>query len=199
MSRIIHVVGNSVKVPPSALLSKHSNSYTIVFVGKMSYEPNIVAVTYFVNKIFPTLKKTYPNLKFVIVGATPAKQVLDLQKVPGVEITGFVDSIEPYLQKATIVVAPMLTGAGIQNKIIQAMSFGCCVATSPIGAEGLNIQANEIAILKDDGEWIEGLTHLLKNRDLRCEMGSRARGYIEKNLTMDKVSEDFWKFMESGF
>lgn len=198
MRKIIHTVGNMVKIPPDDEVSVHLSPVHIIFVGKMSYEPNIVAVIFFVKEIFPVLRKSYPELKFTIIGANPTEQVKKLEDIDGVKTTGFVKSIIPYFLDATIVIAPMLTGAGIQNKIIQAMSHGCCVATTPIGAEGLRIEDNEIAIYSTVQEWIDGLKGLLDNRQLRIDMGTRARQYVINHLSPAIISRQFWDFIRNG-
>lgn len=198
MAKIIYNVGNMVEIPDSDYTARHNEDNKIIFVGKMSYEPNIVAVNYFASKIFPELKTLYPTLNFTIIGATPDPRVKKLTEIEGIEVTGFVESVEPYFQNSTIVVAPMLTGAGIQNKIIQAMSYGCCVATSSIGAEGLTIRNKEIAIYDSDLEWIGGLKKLLSDRNIRKEMGGKARDYVKNNLSKEIISNQFWTFIDSA-
>lgn len=197
MEKIIHTVGNKVDIPKDDDVAKHTVDNQIIFVGKMSYEPNVVAVTYFANFVFPKLKEIIPDLRFTIIGANPDNRVYKLGEISGVVVTGFVDSVEPYFQNSTIVVAPMLTGAGIQNKIIQAMSYGCCVATTSIGAEGLSIENNEIAIFGNEQDWIEGLSIMLKNRNLRREMGVKARNYVIEHLSNDVIAKQFWNFINS--
>lgn len=191
----ICVVGNKVDIPDISLISKHDNDNIIMFVGKMNYEPNVVAVTYFAEKIFPKLCVYYPNLNFLIVGAHPDSRVQKLGRLSNIVVTGYVESIEPYYRRATIVVAPMQTGAGIQNKIIQAMSYACCVVTTPIGAEGLMIKNNEIAIFQNAEEWIDGIKLLLNSREKREYMGLLARSYVIKNLSKDVIARQFWHFM----
>lgn len=192
----LHTVGNLVNIPSEHKLSKHTGENNIIFVGKMSYEPNIVAVMYFVNEILPAIRHEYPKLELFIVGANPDERIKKLNSVPGIKVTGFVDTIEPYFQNATIVVAPMLTGAGIQNKIIQAMSYGCCVATSSIGAEGLNISDSEIAIFDSSKAWIEGLSNLLQKKEVRKNMGAKAYRYVKENLSKEVVAKNFWEFID---
>ena len=187
-----------VNIPDSDLIALHNNQNNIIFIGKMSYEPNIVAVTYFATKIFPIVKLEFPNIKFIIVGANPDKRIKKLARIDGVRITGYVDSLETYFKESTIVVAPMLTGAGIQNKIIQAMSYGCCVATTTIGAEGLEINNGEIGIFNSTEEWIKGLSELLKNRKQRVDMGKLARQYVIDKLSPNIISKQFWNFIRSG-
>ena len=196
MEKIIHNVGNMVDIPNDSSIALHNKENNIIFVGKMSYEPNIVAVTYFSSQIFPKLKEIFPDLSFTIIGANPDERVRKLTESCGIFVTGFVDSVEPFFQQSTIVVAPMLTGAGIQNKIIQAMSYGCCVATSTIGAEGLSITNDESAIYNNDSEWVYGLQQLLTNRNIRKEMGTRAREYVKNNLAREIIAEQFWKFID---
>lgn len=196
MEKIIHNVGNMVNIPDDSCTTLHDNENSIIFVGKMSYEPNIVAVSYFATQVFPKLKAIFPNIHFTIIGANPDGRVQKLSNFDGISVTGFVDSVEPYFQHSTIVVAPMLTGAGIQNKIIQAMSYGCCVATSSIGAEGLSIANQEIAIYNNDSEWVSGLRELLTNRNTRVEMGSKAREYVKNNLSKEIIAKQFWEFID---
>ena len=199
MCKKVYVVGNKVNIPDCSLISQHnSKDCSLVFVGKMSYEPNVVAVTYFAEHVLPDLLKHYPQLKFMIVGAHPDMRVQKLAEKEGVQVTGYVDSIEPYFQNATIVVAPMLTGAGIQNKIIQAMSYGCCVVTTTIGAEGLNIQHNEIAIANGNGEIKQVILSLLSDVNKRREMGRLAREYVINNLSDEVIGKQFWAFIESA-
>ena len=200
MSAKICVVGNKVYIPDIAAVSRHEKADNIVFVGKMDYEPNVVAVTYFVERILPALLERHPSLRFVVAGAFPDRRIRKLARVyRHIIVTGYVKTLEPYFQEATIVVSPMLTGAGIQNKIIQAMAYGCCVITTSIGAEGLDIQQGEIAIADGDHALIQTVLDLLENRRKRVEMGKLAREYVIQNLSEDVIQKQFWQFINNPF
>ncbi len=191
----LHIVGNKVSIPDPIFISRHDHSDTIIFVGKMDYDPNVIAVSWFADHVFPELLICHPDLKFIIVGAHPSIPVQKLADRDNIIVTGYVESVEPFYQQASIVVATMLTGAGIQNKIIQAMSYGCCVLTTSIGAEGLNIENNEIAVVDGNKEMIEALTLLLGDREKRCAMGMAARQYVINNLSEHIIGKQFWEFI----
>lgn len=191
----LYVVGNKVSLPDETLVSKLDNDDVITFIGKMNYEPNVVAVVWFAENIFPILRQQKAKLIFQIVGAFPDERVKMLSNKPNIIVTGYVDSIEPYLQNSAIIIAPMLTGAGIQNKIIQAMAYGCCVVTTSIGAEGLDIRNGEIMIANADESMVRIILSLIDNKSKRQEMGRKARKYVIENLCEEVISRCFWNFI----
>ncbi len=77
------------------------------------------------------------------------------------------------------------------------MAYGCCVATTTIGAEGLTIHDNEIAIINSPDEWVSVLLNLLSDKGRRKEMGAKAREYIKSNLSREVISRQFWTFINS--
>jgi polysaccharide biosynthesis protein PslH len=101
----------------------------IVFTGAMDYWPNIDAVTWFVSDILPALQDAFPNLCFYIVGRSPPASVQALASA-SVVVTGTVPDVRPYLQHASLVVAPLRVARGIQNKILEAMAMARPVVAS---------------------------------------------------------------------
>lgn len=164
----------------------------IVFVGSMYYAPNIVAVTTFVRNVFPAILQQEPQTRFFIVGSRPAPAVAKLAS-DRVIVTGFVEEPKEYLRKAAVVVVPMYSGAGVQNKILEAMSIGCCVVTTRTGAEGLDgiVDGKEIFIRTDYREMADTVVALMRNRRLRGEVGKAAKNYIGSRLTFESVYHSF--------
>lgn len=187
----IQVVGNMANISEYV---QETEGHNLVFIGKMSYAPNRLAVSNFVKNILPLIRNKIPDVTFYIVGASPGKDVLKLHDGKNVIVTGFVEDINEYFNLASIIVAPMLSGAGIQNKIIQAMGSGKCVVTTPIGAEGLIIK-DEIAIEKNDNDMVKKIIFLLNHKDVRCAMGQDARKYVQQNLSFDAINEQFYKLV----
>lgn len=163
---------------------------TIMFMGKMDYKPNVDAVLHFVDKVYIRLKETYPKLQFNIVGGFATDEITALEKIDGINLCGFVENPAELLQQATIVIAPMISGSGLQNKIVQAMYLACTVVTTQIGADGLtDITGEEIVIAENDEAMYEKLAYYLseEHERERSTIGDRARAYIEANYSYDTI------------
>lgn len=191
----ITLVGNYVDILDISKLNDGGCGHLMTFIGKMDYEPNVLAVEYFCKEILPDIMKQIPDVKFCIVGARPDKRVLSLNTLQNVEVTGFVESVEPFLKDSAIIVAPMLTGSGIQNKIIQAMAYGCCVVTTAIGAEGLSQHESGLSICNNREDWINTLVRCLNDREFRIKKGKESRKYIESTMSKDIVRKQFLSFI----
>ena len=113
----------------------------IVFTGQMDYRPNVEAVTIFATEAMPIIRAANPEATFAIVGRNPSVAVSDLSALPGVQVTGAVDDVRTWLTAADVVVAPLRTARGIQNKVLEAMAMAQPVVASPAAAEGIDAQA----------------------------------------------------------
>ncbi len=186
----IAIIPNSVDIPEESIIQ--SNDYNIVFVGSMFYEPNIIAVTTFAKNVFPLILNKIPTAKFYIVGNRPAKKVKRLA-TDNIIVTGFVKDPKEYLRISNIVVAPMYSGAGVQNKILEAMSMGCCVVTTTIGSEGLGniVNGQEITIEDQYDKMASSIIRLLTNKHDRQMMGLMAKNYVKNNFSFSKVFSVF--------
>ncbi|MCR4601983.1 MAG: glycosyltransferase family 4 protein [Prevotella sp.] len=192
----ITVIENYTVIPDNRQLVNDPDAHNVVFVGAMNYEPNVTAVTYFCKQILPQLQVRYPDLKFYIVGKTPTSAVKSLQS-EHVIVTGWVDDIWDYLKIASVVVAPMLSGSGIQNKILQALSVGACVVTTSIGMEGLEPDEGQPFVADGDEAMIEKICYLFENAELRKQQGSKSVEYIRRHYSMEVIREKFRVFLES--
>ncbi|WP_426116205.1 TIGR03087 family PEP-CTERM/XrtA system glycosyltransferase [Massilia sp. PWRC2] len=124
----------------------------IVFTGAMDYWPNIDAVAWFANTIFPLLRSRFGDARFYIVGARPSAAVLALAQLPGVMVTGTVPDVRPYLAHAAVAVAPLRIARGIQNKVLEAMAMGCAVVVSPQALEGIEATPGVDVLLADGAD-----------------------------------------------
>ena len=117
-----------------------------------------------------------------IVGKDPPKEIGSLALHPAITVTGTVRDIRPYLQKATIALAPLTYGAGIQNKVLEAMACGTPVVTSPQAVSALNVQdRKDILVAQQPEKFAQLVIELLDNPDYCDEISLSSRRYVEEN------------------
>lgn len=123
---------------------------TIIFSGKMNYKPNVEAAMWFIKKVWPQIKKTIPNVKFIICGSDPHPSLIKESNIDDrIEVTGYVDDVKRYIHDSKIAVAPMVSGSGMQFKILEAMSCSRPVITTKIGLGDIKAINNKHIIISD--------------------------------------------------
>jgi len=178
-------------------ISRVEEKDELVFLGKMDYPPNEDAAIYFTEIVFPILKKERKKLKFIIVGAKPTRRILRLKKIGGIEVTGFVEDPYKHLEEGKVFVAPIRFGAGIQNKILEAMALRKSVVTTSCGAEGINGRDGEHFLVADNPEdMAEKILDLLENEKKRKVIGEKARALIEREYTWDIIGNKLLREIE---
>ena len=166
----------------------YSNNSTLLFTGNMDYAPNVDAVGYFVKDIFPSIASKFPNVKFIIAGQRPVKQVLDL-KASNIEITGFIPDLKVMYQQAAIVVSPLRFGAGTQNKVLEAMAMGIPVVSGNIGFEGLEIKNGEGVFLEiNSNGFANKVIELLQSESLRQHTGTKGNLVAKEKFSWDIIA-----------
>ena len=128
------VIPNGVKPELLKRKSNFEEEDWVVFLGQMSYNPNVDAVKWFASRVLPLLNK---KIKFYIVGKNPSKEVMNLQS-NRIKVTGFVDDPYEYLEKAKVVVAPIRFSGGIQNKVLEALALSTAVVSTPICSRSIS-------------------------------------------------------------
>jgi len=136
---------------PNNQFQFHRSKSTILFVGLMSWEPNIKAFWWFYKKIFPLIKQKLPSVKLIVIGPLPSKKLLCQATTDNsLQVTGQVPTLISYYKKANALVAPILFGGGIRLKILHALAHGIPTISTTIGAEGINPKSLLIANTKED-------------------------------------------------
>lgn len=165
---------------------KETSTKQICFLGRLEYGPNATAITHFVNIIMPQLKTKFSDLIFNIYGGGSAKRIKSISKKDDVVIHGFVDDVASEIQKNTFVIAPMISGSGTQNKILECMMLKKLVITTKIGLDGLhNLTGSEIVSADSDDDFVEKCIYYLsdKSKDERDLIGEKARKYVLENYS----------------
>jgi len=169
--------------------TKQRNPFTIIFSGNMGYFPNVDAVLFFSNYIYSKIKMCIPEVKFQIVGTHPSSKIRKIESLArGIEVVGFTKNVAEYLVKATIAVAPMLSGSGIQNKVLEALATGTPVVATSIAAKALETKPDrDIIIANEPEQFAKTVINLLKNPGLRQYLSINGRKLVEEKYSWSLI------------
>ncbi|MFY0643092.1 MAG: glycosyltransferase [Bacteroidia bacterium] len=176
---------------------EYNSADSLLFTGNMDYAPNVDAVCYFVEQLWPEIKSKHKDLKFVIAGQRPIPRVKQLAS-EDIEVTGFVPSLTEMYKSATVVIAPLRFGAGTQNKVLEAMAMGVPVVCTRIGFEGLEIEDGEgVYLAKNDEEFKNRVSQLLTDAGLREQVGQRGLSVAQSKFSWDIIARNLEAYMNS--
>ena len=159
----------------------------ILFTGAMDYFPNIEAVLWFAEKVFPLILKEYPFCQFIIAGSKPSPEIQRLSKIKNIVVTGFVNDMLDEFKKADIIVAPLQIARGLQNKVLEGMSCQKPVVLTPEAATGIEAK-DEVhwLIAQSNHEFAKRIMFLLDNPQFSKKIAQNARKFVEENYDWDK-------------
>lgn len=187
----VAVVPNGVDFEYFKRSSYDSGKPVLMFSGVMDYEPNVTAVKYFCSSIFARIREEFPEAEFMIVGRDPRSDVAQLaRKEPGVTVTGFVDDIRKSFDESLIYVAPLKSGAGMKNKILEAWAMEKPVVATSMSCDGINVSNGEDILIADKpAQFAEHVIELIRNDELRNNLTANARKKIVEQYGWDVHAE----------
>lgn len=163
---------------------------SLIFLGKMNYYVNVDSILYFCRYIYPIIKSKREHIKLSIVGWNPTKKIYELTKDPSIQVTGAVPDIRPYLARATVIIAPMISGSGILNKILQALAVGTPVVATSIACQALQVKDGEHLLVADEPEeYADAVIRLLMDNNLRKKISFNARQYVEQHHNWQQIGD----------
>ena len=181
----VTVLSNGVDLNYFAPIANQEIEYDIVFVGNLGYVPNIEAAEFLVSKIMPLVWNRFPNIKVCLAGARPHQRVQKL-KSERVVVTGWVNDIRPYYAKGRIFVAPIFSGMGQQNKILEAMAMERPCITTTIVDKAIGAGAAQALLTAEDQDtFARSILHLLTHQEEATQLGLLARDFVSRNYSWD--------------
>lgn len=184
----IHVVPNGIfheDAPPMAKAA--ASSRIIGYLGGMCYPPNISAVLRLAERIFPRILAAHPDARLLIIGRDPVPEITRLQS-PAIVVTGTVDNIWPWIASANIFVYPMIEGAGLQNKILEAMYAGVPIVTTSIAADGIGAKNGEQLLVADtDDGIVEQVLKLFGEPERAARLAEQARTFVMREFSWPAI------------
>ena len=156
-------------------------SARLVFSGAMDYWPNVEGAVWFAREVFPSVRQAFPEAVFCIAGRNPTEAVLELKKLPGVEVTGTVPDMRAHLAGATLCVVPLMIARGIQNKVLEGMAMAKPVVATSGAATGIKAKIGEDLVVADGAEAMaKAVMELLADPVRQRTLGQNARAYVER-------------------
>lgn len=185
----VTVLPNGVDLDYFAPSEEPRQPATIVFSGKMSYHANATAALHLVNDIMPLVWEARPDAQVWIVGKDPTAAVQALaRRHTQVTVTGAVADLRPYLRRATLAVAPLVYGAGIQNKVLEAMASATPVVASRRAVLSLQAVEEEHLLVADEpAQFARQIVRLLSDADLQARLGRAGRRYVETHHAWERI------------
>ena len=154
----------------------------LVFTGKMDYRPNVDAMLWFAEAILPLVQEEVPDVHVYVVGQKPHARLEPLRDNPAFTLTGWVDSVKPYLRAADVYIAPLRMGSGTRLKLLEAMASKCAIVATKIAATGLVPEAQKTMIINDRPEMTaRAIVHLLRNPQVRHQLGEDAFEQVSRH------------------
>lgn len=195
----ITVISNGVKESLIKNEKQQVEENIISFFGKMDTQPNQDAAIFFAKKIFPKIQKDprFHELKFYIIGTSPTPKIKNLEKIKNVKVTGYLKNPYEILERSKLIVSPLRFGAGMQNKVIEAMALEKAVVSSEISARGISKSKPgkyfEAINSFDPRLWQEKIIELLLNQQKRETLGNTAKEFIKENYSWEKIGKSLLK------
>ena len=168
----------------------------ILFFGAINYYPNTEGLLFFLDEVFPRIKEQHPGARLWIVGQSPPAAIIG-KAAEDVIVTGLVDDVRPYLERAAVVIAPLRIGGGTRLKIVEAMAMGKPIVATDIGAEGLNVSDGQDILLGDTPEDLAcQIVRVLGDQALAQRLGEAARQGAEARYTWKSAVDRLERFYQ---
>lgn len=175
-----------------------SSQWDLIYVGSMDYYPNVDAVLFLAEEILPKIWETHPDVSLVIVGRNPTPAVKSLAKDARITVTGAVDDVRYYWNRASIAILPLRVGSGTRLKALEAASMGKAIVGTPVGLEGIAFEHNYNAIIAENAtDFAQSVLDLLENPDKRKLLGERARSLVVQHYSWSKCVQVLEEILEN--
>jgi glycosyltransferase involved in cell wall biosynthesis len=172
----------AVPVPEQARSNAEAVPAELLFVGNFMHPPNIDAARRLISSIFPAVRARCPTVRLLIVGPNPPSDFTTTQAQ--IVVTGEVPDVEPYLERASIVVLPIRLGGGMRVKTLEAFAAGKAVVASSIAVEGLPVGDGEQVVLAEDDEaFVSAVVQLLEDHERRARLGADAQRWARQHIS----------------
>ncbi|HSN18139.1 MAG TPA: glycosyltransferase family 4 protein [Gammaproteobacteria bacterium] len=175
------------------------NPVELVFTGSMDWHPNEDAIRHFINEILPAIRREVPHARLTVVGRNPSGSLRRDAEQAGVEVTGTVDDVRPYIDGAAVYVVPLRIGGGTRLKVFEALSMGKAVVSTGVGVEGLPLAPGKHYLKADDpASFASAVVSLLRDPERRQALGDAGRQLTHERFAWPQVARVFGSHCEAA-
>jgi glycosyltransferase involved in cell wall biosynthesis len=156
----------------------------VLFVGGFGHVPNVDAAMRLC-ELFPNVLERVPDAQLEIVGANPPPRLAAFAS-ERISLAGGVGDVEPYIDRAAVVAAPLRLGGGTRIKVLEALGHGKAVVATPLAVEGLDVRhERELLLAETDAAFSDAVARLLVDREERRHLARAARRWAEQELNLE--------------
>jgi glycosyltransferase involved in cell wall biosynthesis len=184
----IDVIPNGIDLDYFQLQSVEREPAALLFVGNYEYAPNVDAALHLAREILPQVQAQIPGAKLWLVGNAPTPEMQALAS-ESIQVSGRVPDVRPYLAQATAFVCPLRLGAGIKNKVLEAMAMGCPLVATPLSVDGIAVQHEHDALIADDAVIADATIRLLRDPNLQRTLSHNGRKIIEAQYSWSRAAD----------
>ena len=180
-------------------VARDVDSFNILTMGTLYYPPNADGIRWFLQEVFPLVRKEMPNVTITIVGKNPPRDFVRRAEDPesGVIVTGFVDELDPYFAKSALMVIPVRAGGGMRVRILEAFARAMPVVTTTIGLEGIDAQPGKDVLVADTpSDFADAVLDLMQAKSLQSKLASNGRQLVESKYDWQVVLSELDKTYE---
>lgn len=157
----------------------------ICFLGGYRHPPNVDAVVYFVNEVFPLLRAAEPGIRFIVAGSYPPEEILSLAS-EDVIVTGMIDDLRDLFDPCRVFVCPLRVGAGVKGKVASALSYGIPIVSTSVGVEGTELEHEHHLLVADDAEaFAAEILRLYYDEALWNRLSANGQKLVRDDLSLD--------------
>lgn len=162
---------------------------SLIFAGRLSWYPNAAAMKFMVREVWPLLKGRCAAVTLTIVGKSPAQELIAAAATdPQLRVTGFVDDVRPYLEKAQVYVCPIFDGGGTKLKILDALAMGCAIVAHPVSCEGIDVTPGKDVIFASTPQEIaEAVLRVFSDPRLRQSLCTNALALARSKYSFENI------------
>jgi polysaccharide biosynthesis protein PslH len=195
--RAVDILPNGVDAQFYSPQKMEETEQSIVFWGRLDFDPNIQALKWFCNEVWPLILAKNPGAVFTIIGAKPVQVVLDLASMPGIRVLPDLDDLRPEVARHQIVVLPFISGAGVKNKLLEAAAMSKAIVCSTKAAAGL-LGSPPVCMAVSPANWQKNIQSLWEQPSKRHSLGLEARKWVCSNHVWEKTAGDALDSIRDG-